>query len=267
MKFADAAPYIVVGYEQVALRPDLQRLELMRPQLEGALAPAFPARYVAVGEAIGGPGEHNTGGGNMKLGMPLRYYGSDFGDVVAQLTSCEAIGLDRVMIAEAYSFDAVSQMGYVAAKTHRVELAFGLLPMYSWTPTNLAMTAAGADYVSGARCILGTGASGPQVIEALHGVKYDAPVARAREHVERSVVGSGGGNPASTAVATIRCRWAPIKEAQASANHRRSSGDRSANASPVLLAAIGPRNGGGLPTPWGVVRKQQHIFEGCAAVR
>lgn len=120
----------------------------------------------------------------MKLGMPLSYYGEEFVQAVDRLCDYEAIGLDRVMIAEAYSIDAVSQMGYVAAKTTRVELAFGILPMFSRTPTNLAMTAAGVDYVSGGRCILGIGSSGPQVIEGFHGVKYDAPVGRAREHVE-----------------------------------------------------------------------------------
>lgn len=120
----------------------------------------------------------------MKLGMPLRYYGSEFAAAAERLSDYERVGLDRITVAEAYSVDAVSQMGFVAAKTRRVELAFGVLPMYSRTPTNLAMTAAGIDYVSGGRCVLGIGASGPQVIEGFHGVKYDAPVERAREHAE-----------------------------------------------------------------------------------
>ncbi|MBB3752115.1 F420-dependent oxidoreductase-like protein [Mycolicibacterium sp. BK634] len=119
----------------------------------------------------------------MKLGMPLHYCGDEFASAADRLVDFERVGLDRVMIAEAYSVDAVSQMCYVAAKTRRAELAFGVLPMYSRTPTNLAMTAAGIDYVSGGRCVLGIGASGPQVIEGFHGVKYDAPVERAREHV------------------------------------------------------------------------------------
>ncbi len=46
------------------------------------------------------------------------------------------------------------------------------------------MTAAGLDYVSDGRFILGLGASGPQVIEGFHGVPYDAPIARTREVVD-----------------------------------------------------------------------------------
>jgi F420-dependent oxidoreductase-like protein len=46
------------------------------------------------------------------------------------------------------------------------------------------MTAAGLDYVSDGRFILGLGASGPQVIEGFHGVPYDAPIGRTREVID-----------------------------------------------------------------------------------
>lgn len=92
--------------------------------------------------------------------------------------------MDRVTVPEAHSLDAVSQLGYIAARTEKMELQTGILPMFSRTPTNLAMTAAGLDYISGGRAILGIGASGPQVIEGFHGVPYNAPLGRAREHVE-----------------------------------------------------------------------------------
>jgi F420-dependent oxidoreductase-like protein len=119
----------------------------------------------------------------MKLGMRINYAG-DFRETVAKLADFEDAGIDRVLVPEVYGFDAVSQMGYIAAKTRRIELAFGILPMYTRSPTTLAMTAAGIDYVSEGRCVLGIGASGPQVIEGFHGVKYESPVGRAREHVE-----------------------------------------------------------------------------------
>jgi F420-dependent oxidoreductase-like protein len=96
----------------------------------------------------------------------------------------EAAGLDVVWVAEAYSFDAVSLMGYLAARTERVQIGSGILPIYSRTPTLTAMTAAGLDALSGGRAILGIGASGPQVIEGFHGVPYDKPVARTREIIE-----------------------------------------------------------------------------------
>ncbi|WP_188192796.1 LLM class F420-dependent oxidoreductase [Nonomuraea sp. SYSU D8015] len=119
----------------------------------------------------------------MRIGMALNYSGG-FKESVAELSDYEKAGLDIVFVAEAYSFDAVSQMGYIAARTERLEIASGILPIYSRTPALLAMTAAGMDYVSDGRFTLGLGASGPQVIEGFHGVPYTAPLGRTREIIE-----------------------------------------------------------------------------------
>ena len=51
------------------------------------------------------------------------------------------------MVAEVYTFDAVSQLGYLAAVTERLELLSGIFPIYSRTPALTAMTAAGLDFV------------------------------------------------------------------------------------------------------------------------
>ncbi|MPQ97810.1 LLM class F420-dependent oxidoreductase [Modestobacter sp. I12A-02628] len=119
----------------------------------------------------------------MRLGLQLDYSGG-FTEAVAELRDLESAGLDTVFVPEAYSFDAVSQLGYLAAVTERVELASCILPIYSRTPALTAMTAAGLDFVSDGRFTLGLGASGPQVVEGWHGVAYDAPLGRTREVVE-----------------------------------------------------------------------------------
>lgn len=119
----------------------------------------------------------------MRVGMPMPYAGG-FADVVRDVVELEAAGLDVLFVPEAYSFDSISQLGYLAAKTTRVQLASGILNVYSRTPALLAMTAAGLDYVSEGRFILGIGASGPQVVEGFHGLPYKAPLARTREVVD-----------------------------------------------------------------------------------
>ncbi len=119
----------------------------------------------------------------MRIGMSLNYSGG-FAETVTELADYEKAGLDIVFVPEAYSYDAVSQLGYVAAKTERLQLASGIMQLYTRTPTLTAMTAAGLDYVSNGRFNLGIGVSGPQVIEGWHGVPYDAPVARTRETIE-----------------------------------------------------------------------------------
>jgi F420-dependent oxidoreductase-like protein len=111
-------------------------------------------------------------------------YSGHFADTVAELPDYEKAGLGIVFVPEAYSFDAVSQLGFIAARTERLEIASGILQIYTRTPALTAMTAAGLDYVSGGRFTLGIGASGPQVIEGFHGVPYTAPLGRTRELVE-----------------------------------------------------------------------------------
>ena len=119
----------------------------------------------------------------MKLSTQLSYSGG-FKEGVAQLLDLEAAGLDVVWVAEAYGYDAPSMMGYIAAKTERVTIGSGIVNIYSRTPALLAMTAAGIDFLSDGRCILGLGASGPQVIEGFHGIPYDKPVGRTREIID-----------------------------------------------------------------------------------
>ncbi|MEB4208255.1 LLM class F420-dependent oxidoreductase [Mycobacterium sp. 94-17] len=119
----------------------------------------------------------------MRIGIALNYSGG-FHEAVDRVVELEKSGIEVVVVAEAYAFDAISQLGYLAAKTNTVELASGVLPIYIRTPSLLAMTAAGLDYVSDGRFRLGIGTSGPQVIEGFHGVPFDAPIGRTREIVE-----------------------------------------------------------------------------------
>ncbi|MFV0258609.1 MAG: LLM class F420-dependent oxidoreductase [Acidimicrobiales bacterium] len=119
----------------------------------------------------------------MKLGMSVNSVG-DFGKSVDQIVELEQAGLDVVWVAEAYSVDAVSQMGYIAARTSRVEIGSGILNVYSRTAPAMGQTAAGLDMVSDGRFILGLGASGPQVIEGFHGVPYDKPMTRIAEYID-----------------------------------------------------------------------------------
>ena len=119
----------------------------------------------------------------MRIGVQLDT-SRPFADAAAEISMMEDLGIDLVSVPEAYTFDGVSRLGFLAAVTDQVQLTSGILPLYSRTPTLLAMTAAGLDEVSGGRFTLGLGTSGPQVIEGFHGVPYDAPLARTREAVE-----------------------------------------------------------------------------------
>jgi len=119
----------------------------------------------------------------MKLSMVLSYAGG-FKDAAKLVVELEQAGLDVVWVPEAYSFDAISQVGYLAAITERLEIGTAIVNVYTRTAALMAMTAAGCDHVSDGRFILGLGASGPQVIEGFHGMAFDKPMVRVREYIE-----------------------------------------------------------------------------------
>jgi F420-dependent oxidoreductase-like protein len=119
----------------------------------------------------------------MRLSTPLVF--TDGAEATAQrVARWEQSGLDVVWVPEAYGFDAPTHLGYLAGKTRRVQLGAGILPVYSRSPALTAQTAAGLDFVSGGRAILGLGVSGPQVIEGWHGIPYDRPLERTREVID-----------------------------------------------------------------------------------
>jgi F420-dependent oxidoreductase-like protein len=107
-----------------------------------------------------------------------------FAELAAEVEELEAAGLDAIVVGEAYTFDAVSKLGYLAARTEKLRVATGIVNVYSRSPAAIAQTAAGLDYVSGGRFTLGLGTSGPAVIEGFHGVAYERPRSRMLDTIE-----------------------------------------------------------------------------------
>src|ERR1700683_4549350 len=173
----------------------------------------------------------------MRIGMHLSYAGG-FAETVVELADYQRAGLDIVYVPEAYSFDAVSQLGYIAAKTERLEIASGISQLYSRTPALTAMTAAGLDFVSGGRFTLGLGASGPQVIEGWHGVPYDAPIGRSREIIEICrMVWRRAGRPYQG-----RYSHRPLEGGTGLGKPLKLINHPVRERIPIALAAIGPKN-------------------------
>src|ERR1700683_833780 len=119
----------------------------------------------------------------MKLGATVGLR-DDPDAFAAHAKRLEDAGVEYLWTGEAYTADAVSTMGFLAAVTKRAQIGSSILPLYTRTPSLLAMTAVGLDKLSGGRFNLGLGASGPKVIEGSHGLPYDAPLARTAEIIE-----------------------------------------------------------------------------------
>jgi F420-dependent oxidoreductase-like protein len=107
-----------------------------------------------------------------------------WGDQRDFVVEAEKIGLDICWVAEAWGSDAPSALGYYAACTDRMLLGSGVIQVGTRTPVSVAQAAMTLSNLSGGRFLLGLGASGPQVIEGLHGVSFQRPLVRLRETVE-----------------------------------------------------------------------------------
>jgi len=96
----------------------------------------------------------------------------------------EKLGVAMAFSAEAWWSDAATPLAYLADKTDSIRLATGIMQITARTPAMTAMTALTLHDLTGGRFVLGLGASGPQVVEGLHGIRYQTPLTRLRETVE-----------------------------------------------------------------------------------
>lgn len=74
-------------------------------------------------------------------------------------------------------------LGAIAARTSRIQLATGIVNVFSRSPATLAQAAVTIDALSGGRFGLGLGSSGPGVITGWHGMPCERPLDRIRDYV------------------------------------------------------------------------------------
>jgi F420-dependent oxidoreductase-like protein len=99
------------------------------------------------------------------------------------VVEAERLGADSVWVPEFWAYDALTPLGYLAARTSTIKLGTAIVQLGARTPAMLAMSAMSIQALSGGRLRLGIGTSGPQVMEGWHGVEFTKPIARTRDTV------------------------------------------------------------------------------------
>ena len=112
--------------------------------------------------------------------MPLENRHAIFADLA---TAADRRGYEAVLLPESWSYDMTVLLAEAAARTRRVTLTTGILSVWGRSPATLAMAAGTLWTVSGGRFALGLGASTAQLVEGLHDVPFESPVARLRRTV------------------------------------------------------------------------------------
>ena len=119
-------------------------------------------------------------------------FGTQWRETADFVIEAERSGLDVCWVAEAWGADAVSPLGYLAARTERLLLGSGVVQVGTRSPVAVAMAAMTLQHLSEGRFLLGLGSSGPQVLEGLHGMSFDRPLTRMRETIEIVHAASSG---------------------------------------------------------------------------
>jgi len=146
----------------------------------------------------------------------------------------ERLGADSVWVPEAWMYDALTPLGYLAAVTDTIRLATGVVQLGARSPAMLAMSALALQAMSDGRFILGVGTSGPQVMEGWHGVRFDRPVTRTSETIDiiRNVAAGERLSYDGTAYTL------PLPDSQGRAIRSPVAGQRI----PIYVASMGPAN-------------------------
>lgn len=119
----------------------------------------------------------------MKLGLNFGYQHRNPQELIMAAQAAEQLGYDSIWTSEAYGYDAVTPLLWMAAHTKRLKVGTAIMQMAARTPAMTAMTAATADFLTEGRFMLGLGVSGPQVVEGWHGQLFGKPLQRTREYV------------------------------------------------------------------------------------
>jgi alkanesulfonate monooxygenase SsuD/methylene tetrahydromethanopterin reductase-like flavin-dependent oxidoreductase (luciferase family) len=117
------------------------------------------------------------------VGAGVTPFQTDAEAAIRLAVRAEELGYGQFGVAEGWTHDSVVVLTQIAEQTSRIGLGTGVLPVWSRTPAAIAMAAAGLQRASGGRFGLGLGASSPPLVEGLHGLTWERPVARIRKTI------------------------------------------------------------------------------------
>ncbi len=144
---------------------------------------------------------------------------------VQRVERADKLGYESVYVTHIAARDSVTTLMAYAARTERIRLGTGVLPIYSRTPVATAQSFATLDEYSEGRAVIGLGVSHRPVVEGWYGDSIDKPVSEMREY-------------AQIVRATLRGEDPPAGERYRSSFH--FLGYEPRHDLPIYLAALSP---------------------------
>lgn len=120
----------------------------------------------------------------MRTAVQLAAEAGPWPELVRYVVEAERLGVDHCWVAEAWGGDAATPIAAIAQHATRMTFGSGVFQVGGRSAANTAMTALTLQRITDGRFSLGLGASGPQVVEGLHGTPFARPLTRMRETIE-----------------------------------------------------------------------------------
>jgi F420-dependent oxidoreductase-like protein len=146
--------------------------------------------------------------------------------VVADARRAEADGFASYALPQIFGLDAMTALAVVGREVPRIELATGVVPIYTRHPLVMAQQALSVQDASGGRFVLGIGLSHQVVVEGMLGMSFARPRRAMREYLA-VLLPLLRGEPVDVDGDTVTMHAALTRE--------------SVPPTPVLLAALAPR--------------------------
>jgi alkanesulfonate monooxygenase SsuD/methylene tetrahydromethanopterin reductase-like flavin-dependent oxidoreductase (luciferase family) len=108
-----------------------------------------------------------------------------FKDIISAIRTGEEAGVQYAVLGQSAVRDCFVGLSQIAHETKTISLGTNIVPIYTRTPTDLAMSVITLNEVTGGRFrLLGIGTGGRLKIEPNHGVKITRPAERTKEYIE-----------------------------------------------------------------------------------
>jgi alkanesulfonate monooxygenase SsuD/methylene tetrahydromethanopterin reductase-like flavin-dependent oxidoreductase (luciferase family) len=101
--------------------------------------------------------------------------------IVRAAVLADELGYETFAVPEGWGLDPTPVLTEIALRTTSIQVASGILSVWGRTPATIAMTAATLHQISGARYVLGLGASTSALAEGFHDTPFEHPAAKLRD--------------------------------------------------------------------------------------
>ena len=116
-----------------------------------------------------------------RIAITMPEWSFQVADCVRRACWAEERGFDDVWWGDFGAPDALTTTAFIAARTERIRLGVGVVPVYTRTPALIAATANALAQMLPGRFVLGLGSSSQTMVEGWHGVALEKPLTRVRD--------------------------------------------------------------------------------------